>query len=410
MSKKSLSKNISNCRICYSKDIVDILDLGNQPTANQLIKNIKQKEKKFPLKLVLCKKCKTLQLSTTVSSKYLFSKYLWVTETSDVAKKYSEIFYKRIKKKFGKSKPNYVLEIASNDGTFLKTFKNNKINVLGVDPAKNISKIANKKGIKTISKFFDEKLATKIKYKYGKPEIIIARNVIPHVEEIHDVVKGISKIASKKSIVVIEFHYLKEIISGLQYDSIYHEHIFYYSIKSISNLFRKYNLFPHDIERSPISGGSLVLYFSKNKMNKTKSLNNLINIEKKSQINSVKKLLNFSRKCINHRNQLSNFINNKITQEIYGYGASARSSTLLNFSKINYSKIKFIIDKNKLKQNLYTPGSKIKIVNFNKKLIKKNSYIIVLAWNFYKEILKFLRKNKISCKIILPLPNKIKIL
>ena len=253
-------KNITRCRICGNSNLKSILDLNNQPTANQLTKKFSQKEITVPLKLIFCDKCKTTQLSSTVNSKYLFSKYVWVTGTSNVAKQYCEKFVKKTEKKFKGIKS--VLEIASNDGTLLKEYKKRGFNILGVDPAKNIAHKANQENIKTIPGFFNLNLSKKIKKNFGIPNLIIARNVIPHVEHIHSILKGIKNLIIKDGIVAIEFHYLYEIIKGLQYDSIYHEHLYYFSLKSISNLFKRYGLFEFDYDKSPISGGSIVLYFS----------------------------------------------------------------------------------------------------------------------------------------------------
>jgi 2-polyprenyl-3-methyl-5-hydroxy-6-metoxy-1,4-benzoquinol methylase len=401
---KKIHHNIICCRICGSKKIESVLDLGSQPTANQLTKKFNEKEQKIPLRLVFCKNCKTNQLSSTVESAYLFSKYIWVTKTSKVANDYSKIFYKRVIKKLSK-KINYVCEIASNDGTFLKEFQKNKIEVLGVDPAKNIAKEANKNGITTISGFFNKQLAQKILKERKPADLIIARNVIPHVEDIHGVIQGIEKLLSTSGSAVIEFHYLNEILKGLQYDSIYHEHIYYFSVLTISNLFKRYNLFAYHLEKSPISGGSLVIYFSKIKKKYSSELSRIVEIEKKNKVNSLKKIKDFSRKCIEHSKSLEQIIK-KTNGKVFGYGASARSSTLLNFCKIDHTKISFVFDKNPMKFGLYTPGSKIKIINFDKSKIKSKPIVVILAWNFSKEIIEDFSKKKIKAKFIIPLPKK----
>jgi len=398
-------KNIKKCRICDNSNLKSILDLNNQPTANQLTKNFTQKEITIPLKLIFCNKCKTTQLSSTVNSRYLFSKYVWVTGTSNVAKEYCEKFVKKTEKKFKEVKS--VLEIASNDGTLLKQYKKKGFKILGVDPAKNIAKKANQEKINTIPGFFDLNLSQQIKKNFGKPDLIIARNVIPHVEHIHSILKGIKNLITKKGVVAIEFHYLSEIIKGLQYDSIYHEHIYYFSLKSISNLFKEYGLFAFDFDKSPISGGSIVLYFSSKIKKKSLKLIKLEKIEKINKLNNFKTLKSFGKKCIKHRDNLSKLVNN-LSGKLYGYGASARSSTLLNFAKIDYRKVQFIMDKNKLKYGFYTPGTKIKIMKFGKSILPKNSNIIILAWNFKKEIINQFSKKK-NYKFIIPLPNKAKI-
>ena len=229
------SKSILNCRICNFK-LTKVLDLGKQPPANSLRSNKNKLIKPIKLELCRCNNCRTLQLSESVSKKYLFKNYVWVTGTAKTtqvfSKKFCELALKRLK-----TKSRYILEIASNDGTFLKPFKDKKFKIIGIDPAKNISKIANKNKIKTINEFFNEKSSKKIFKNYGYANLIFARNVIPHVSELNSVVKGISNLSSNKTTVAIEFHYAGEILKDSQYDSIYHEHIYYYSLITLVRLY-----------------------------------------------------------------------------------------------------------------------------------------------------------------------------
>lgn len=397
---------IKKCRVCFSPKLVDILDLGYQPPANNLHKNEK-KQKKFPLKLIICKKCKLAQLSISLSPKKLFNNYFWVTGTSNAAKEHAKIFYDHTSKFIKKN--NTILEIASNDGTFLKPFLIKKYNVVGVDPAKNISKLANKMGVKTIPHFFSNNLAKSIKKKYKNFSLIFARNVIPHVKNINSVVKGVSKLSDKDTVVAIEFHYAKFILKELQYDSIYHEHLFYFTIKTISQLFKKYNLYPFDVILSPISGGSLVLLFSKKKLKKTKELKNYVRQENAAKLNQIATWKKFSIKSKLHSNKFKNDIIKAFQKrgKLFGYGASARSSTLLNFCNLNQNYFEFIIDKNPLKHSFYTPGTNIKIVSIKDVKNKiKDKHMVLLAWNFKKEVVKFMNKNNFKNKIILPIKKK----
>jgi len=407
---------IKRCRICDNKKLYDILDLGDQPPSNSLRKSLDIDLPNIPLILQFCKNCKTAQLSATVNPKELFSHYFWVTNTSQTAKNYAEIFCKRVLKR-SKKKNISVIEIASNDGTFLRPFIKRKNHVLGIDPAVNICRDANKKGIRTICDFFSNKSALKIlKQQKNKADVVFARNVIPHVKNIKDVIKGIGNLVSEDGIVAIEFHYSKIIQDELHYDSIYHEHLFYFTIKTISNLFKRYNLYSYDVDNSPISGGSLVLYFSKSKKDISPSLQKIINIEQKLKINTYKSWMNFGIKSSLHAKKLIRTLETLkkkyLKTPIIGYGASARSSTLLNFSKINNVIISRIIDKNILKKDLYTPGSNIKIQYYDSFIrdLKKIKVILILAWNFKKEIIKDLKGRGFSGKFILPLPNKTKII
>ena len=403
-------QSIRNCRICKSSSLKKILDLKNQPSSNALRKNLKDKEYKIPLILLFCKKCHTAQLSATANPKYLFNHYVWVTETSKSAKEYSNLFFNRVIKKTIIN--SFIVEIASNDGTFLKPFKKTGRKVLGVDPAKNIAKIANQKGIRTMPEFFNYKCAKKIIKKNSKADIVFARNVIPHVKDLHSIVKGIGTILSNKGTAIIEFHYAKIIQDELHYDSIYHEHLFYFTIKTLTNLFKKYDLYAFDVDKSPISGGSLVLYFSRNKLKMKDKLKKLIRIENNKKINKLATWKRFANKSKQHSKKFNTIIKKlKASHKLIGYGASARSSTLLNFSGISNKLMDKIIDKNKLKKNKYTPGSGIKIIDYDEIIrnISKFSSVIILAWNFRKEIIEDLGKKGFKGNFLLPLPKQVKL-
>ena len=402
---------IQNCRLCNSKNLIDIFDLGKQPPANSLRSKVELSVPYFSLKLLYCNDCSVTQLDTTVDPKFLFDDYLWVTATSLEANNYSNIFCKEVLKKISKDKP-FVLEIASNDGTFLLPFKERKANILGVDPAKKIALEATNNGIPTINNFFNKELAHKIYKEKGRPDILIARNVIPHVKEINSIIEGISEIISNEGIAVIEFHYSKKIIEELHYDSIYHEHLFYFSLLTISNLFKKYGMFAFDLLISQISGGSLVLFFSKLKKEQSESLKKMISEEKKLKLNDLKTWNEFAIKSKKHSGDLKKIVEEySIKSKLIGYGASARSSTMLNYSQINSNHIEYIIDKNPLKKGLITPGTDIPIVTFTEGIKgAKNRNVLLLAWNFKSEIVTELRENGFTGDIIVPLPNEIIIL
>ncbi len=401
-------KLIKKCRVCGSKKIKSVLNLGNQPPANSLQK-IKKNQSTIPLNMLRCSSCYTLQLNATIKPSHLFSKYLWVTGTSEVIKRYRDFFVRKIKKNHSSNSRN-LLEIASNDGFFLKEFKKNKFNILGIDPAKNIAKIANAQNIPTIAKFFNLKISKIIKKKYFSFDIVVCRNVIPHVENIHSVVSGIANVLSKNGKAYIEFHYAENLNKNLHYDYIYHEHIFYFTLLTMTNLLKRHNLNAVDCFKSPISGGSLVLVVSKKKLKQSSKLKKLFAYEEKNKINKQIYWKYFSNKCILHKNLLKKKIDYLVSKKltVAGYGASARSSTLLNYCKINNRHLKFIADKNPMKNNLLTAGSGIVIKNPKKSIFKNIDYIFILAWNFKDEIIKYL-KNEIKFKgIIVTVLPKIK--
>lgn len=402
---------IKECRLCSSKDLQVVLDLGVQPPANSLRDKADELEQSAPLKLVRCGTCSTIQLSVTVDPSYLFSKYNWVTATSTTARKYSEVYCSEVLSRSKVDLP-FVVEIASNDGTFLGQFKKRGCQILGVDPAKNISEIANSSGITTLSKFFDSTVAKEIRAKNGSADIVMARNVIPHVKEIHSIVEGMSLLMGDKSIAVVEFHYAGIIAKELHYDSIYHEHLFYFSIESLTNVFAKYGLAPFDAFLSPISGGSLAMFFSKGRRDFSASLAELIKEESGLGLNKMGVWSEFGLASKKHANELKKVVSDcSIKGKLIGYGASARSSTMLNYAGISSNEIDCIIDNNPLKQGLFTPGSNIPIVSYAEGMSRLSEKdLLLLAWNFEEEIVADLRSNGFKGSIIVPLPNSIRIL
>ena len=399
-------ETIKNCRICSSKNIKEVLDLGDQPPANSLYKD-NNVPPSVPLRLMYCQNCSTVQLGEDVDPEYLFSQYLWVTGTSNTAIEYSHEFAKKALSQLNKDiiKP-YVVEIASNDGTFLKRFIENGCKVLGVDPARNIAELAIKNGVPTNANFFTVEFAKKLVNKDGKVDSVIARNVIPHVKEIHSVIKGISALLKDEGVGIIEFHDAGLILEELHYDYIYHEHLFYFTLKTITGLIKKHCMHVYDIMESPISGGSWVVYFSKMERTKSKALIAIEQQEVKRELNSYHRWVTFSEQVRSHAEKLKKLViqsNGKIP----AYGASARSSTLLNFCGISSEHISVVIDKNPLKNGLITAGSNIPIISFKDgvKDVKYEKKMLLLAWNFQDEIIHELRASGYKGKFIIPLPG-----
>lgn len=407
-----LYNSIKKCRICGDDRITTVFNLGEQPPANSLRSLLREKLPKIPLTICHCERCATVQLTDTVRPDYLFSHYVWVTGTSAMVKGYRMAFYRKSIEYF-KKRRLFVMEIASNDGTFLEPYKNNGHRVLGIDPAKNIARIANDRGIPTIAEFFGKDIARGIVSKYGTADFVFARNVLPHVAGIDDVISGMRYCLDGKGVGAAEFHYAKVILDGLHYDSIYHEHLCYFSIRSFSFLLKKHGLHVFDVMESPINGGNIVLYFSKNKRTVSRTLKKMIENEEKSGLNSLKAWEKFSIRCRDHKAKLISMIRAEMKRglAVVGYGASARSSTLLNFCGINRKHLLCIADMNPLKHNKYTAGTDIPILHPDAVFLKNPGLVLLLAWNFEYEILSLMRdKYGFRGKVIIPLPGKPRII
>jgi len=399
-------KKINKCRVSGSDILFPILDLGEQPLANSLKKTKNEVESKFPLSISFCPKSFLVQLNETIDKNILFNNYIWLTGTSTTANIYADVFSKKVIDNLKIEKDNFIVEIASNDGTFLKSFINKGYkNILGIDPASNLAALANKNGVKTLPEFMNSTSAKSIVSNYDKAKVVIARNVIPHVSDILDVIQGINILLKDDGYGVIEFHNAKTIVEELHYDSIYHEHLFYFSIKSITLLLNSFQLMPFDISFSPISGGSCVIYFSKKKMSKSYELEKAINNEEEAKINDFSTWQIFADRVIEHRFKTKEFFNEFKDKKIIGFGSSARSQTYLNYCKVDADNIESIIDNNSLKHDYFTPGTSIPIISFNKGINSNPDIIFILAWNFKDEIIQECKKQGFKGEFYIPFPN-----
>jgi nucleoside-diphosphate-sugar epimerase/quercetin dioxygenase-like cupin family protein len=376
-----------DCRCCGSKNLKRILSLGFQPLANNLIKNKKSKFDTYPLELNFCLDCYNVQLSVSVNPKKMFSNYYYLSSTSKSFRSHFEQASKKYFKEFKLNKQSQIIDIGSNDGVGLLPFKELGIkNLLGIEPAKNLCKISNKKGIKTLNDFLNYKSLKRIKH---KADLILASNVFAHSDDLKEMGECILKLLSKNGTAIIEVQYLLKTLKDLTFDNIYHEHYNYWSLTSIKNFFDNLGGKIYKAEEINTHGGSLRIYVCKNLNKKVdKSVSKLLRIEENYGIKKFSTYKIFANKILKiKKNVLNNLkiLKNK-SNSVIGYGAPAKATTALNFFGIS-EEIDFIVEDNKLKHNKYVPGVNIPIYSKNK--IKNNkSPILVLAWNFYSEIKK----------------------
>ena len=403
----AISKTVTSCRLCKSTELDAILDLGEQPPANSLRVDIEEKLISVPLVLCRCRQCTTVQLTESVATDHLFRNYVWVTGTSQTAKDFSRTFCDQIERRHS-DKSLFVVEVASNDGTFLQRFREDGHRVLGVDPAKNLAALAERAGIPTLPEFFGLAVARDVVDENGHADVVIARNVIPHVPDPNDVVSGIAYCLKDDGVGAIEFHWSDKILSELQYDSIYHEHFFYHTLRSMEELLLRHSLTPFDVSESPISGGALVVYFSKAPRPARIALLEKRAFEIERGLTSLAAWQSFATRSLEHRGLFKDMVEAEVAagKRLIGYGASARSSTLLNFSGINRRHLRCIADQSPMKHDRYTPGTGVLVVSPERALAELPDTVVILGWNFRDEILKRLREMKFAGDVIVPLPNE----
>ena len=375
-----------DCRSCGSKNLRRVVSLGYQPLANNLLNKKDEKCELYPLEVNYCSKCHNCQLSVAVDPKKMFSNYLYTSSTS---KSFQDHFIKAAKKYIRdfklSRKHSYIIDIGSNDGVALKPFKDlGYKKIVGIEPAKNLAKIANKNKIKTINTFLDKKNLGKIK---KNADLILASNVFAHSDKLKEMAECMFKLLSKNGVIIIEIQYLLNTLKDLTFDNIYHEHYNYWSLTSLINFFNQFNAKIFRAEKIDTHGGSLRIYISKkNKIKIENSVKNLTKEEEKFGIKKFETYQNFGKKVYEIRKNVVKNIKKlkKENNKIIGYGSPAKATTALNFFGIS-NEIDFIVEDNKLKHGKFIPGVKIPIKN-KSKIKDKNNTVIVLAWNFFKEI------------------------
>ena len=402
---KPIFETIHSCRACGYDCLVDILDLGRQPLANSLVKHQNDPPQKFPLSTAFCPRCSLFQLKETIPKEILFDHYVWVTGTAKGTLEYAGLFAQRVIQRAKLKKGNLVLEIASNDGTVLKQFIAQEMDVLGIEPAKNITDIALKQGVRTEATYWDVDVAKGVINRYGHPEVVIARNVIPHVSELHNVIEGIALALSDNGTGVIEFHSGEVIADMLHYDSIYHEHLCYFTVHSLTQLLERYGLYSWGADVSPISGGSIVLYFSKAKITPEPEYLALLQREKESGVNNCETWERFGREAKVHREKTLSILKELSNKKMVGFGASARSATFMNFCGIDHKYLQAVIDNNPIKQGYMTPAGDVPIVSIEPGMALKPEIIFILAWNFKDEVIEQCKKHGFKGEYILPFPH-----
>ncbi len=399
-------RSITECRVCRSKSLEELIFMGNQALANSLKEKESIRDLVFPLTLIHCDDCGLVQIRETVKKEILFDHYVWVTQTSFAAKSFALEFCKMIETKYHLQSGDLIAEVASNDGTFLNEFQKKGYEIIGIDPAKNVASLASSHGVRTLNRYWNLDTAQMVKQEYGPVSVLIARNVIAHVEELHDVILGMKESLKDDGVGAIEFHYAGAILDGLQYDSIYHEHLCYFSLRSFERLLRTFALLPFDVEKSPISGGARIVFFSKGDRQPTQSYLEATQLEDSSQINSRQRWKEFAGKCVEHRRLTHEIFEKQKGKKVVGFGASARSSTFLNFCGLSSHQFIAIADNNPLKHGKYTAGSSIPILPVKEVLALKPDTVFILAWNFRDEIMDECRAQGFEQGFIVPFPDK----
>lgn len=399
------------CRSCGSTDAAHILDLGQQPLANNLLTptDLAKKEPKFPLRLAVCKSCWMLQITDLVPPVELFSEYLYFSSFSDLMLRHSREACDGYMKEFGLNGLSLVVEVASNDGYLLQNFVKAKVPCLGIEPAANIAKIAREKGIETLVEFFGKKIASDLAAQNRQADLILGNNVFAHAPDTNDFVAGLKTLLKPKGRIALEFPYGADFIEHTEFDTIYHEHVFYFTLTALKPLFERHGLTIFRVQRLPIHGGSLRLFAGHTGAHAVeKSATDLLAEETRKGVNALAYYEGFANQVLNLKDSLVALLAKlkKENKSIAAYGASAKGSTLLNYYGVGAATLDFVADRSTYKQGRLTPGTHIPIVPPEELLKRKPDYTLLLTWNFADEILAQQKVYRdAGGKFIVPIPK-----
>lgn len=379
------------CRSCDSTHMSVFLDLGNTPLADRMPTEaqLEEPEPYFPLEVAFCEDCTLVQILETVDPELLFcDNYPYFSSFSDTLLEHSHANVVELAKMRELDASSLVVELASNDGYLLQYYRQAGIPVLGIDPAEGPAKKAIQKGIPTEINFFSPDLAERLAADGKRADVIHANNVLAHVADTNGFVAGIARLLKENGIAVIEHPYVRDLIEHNEFDTIYHEHLCYFSVMALDKLFRRHGLYLQDIRRLPIHGGSLRLYVGKDD-NASANVTDLLESERAVGMDQIDYYRSFADRVNRVCDELRGLLERLKAKDahIAAYGAAAKGSTLINVARIGRDLVDFVVDRNVHKQGLYMPGQRLPILAPEELLSRMPDYTLLLPWNFADEIL-----------------------
>lgn len=383
-----------HCRFCKTELTEVFIDLINSPASNSFLtaEELNEPETFYPLKVYTCSKCFLVQVDEYKKSDAIFdSNYVYFSSFSTSWLQHAKAYTDKMTERFGFNSQSLVIEIASNDGYLLQYFKQKSIPVLGIEPTANTAEAAKEKGVDSVVDFFGTTLATKLFSEGVKPDLLLGNNVLAHVPDIVDFVKGMKIILKENGVITMEFPHLMQLIDNNQFDTIYHEHFSYLSFYTVKQIFESQDLEMFDVEELPTHGGSLRIY-AKHKADETKAISdnvaNLLTKEIEAGLANLSYYRNFQDKALKVKLDITDFLiqQKRAGKKVAAYGAAAKGNTMLNYCGIKNDLIEFVVDANPHKQNKFLPASHIPVVNEQFLKDAKPDFVIIFPWNLKTEI------------------------
>jgi SAM-dependent methyltransferase len=399
------------CRSCGSTRSLPVIDLGLQPLANNLLRpeDLGKPEPRFPLAVFVCSDCWLMQITDTVPPVDLFSDYIYFSSFSDAMLRHAKAAVQKhiAEKKLGKD--SFVIEIASNDGYLLKNFVDAGVPCLGFEPAANIAEVAQKNGVETHCEFFGQKTASALRDQKGRADLILGNNVFAHAPDTNDFVAGVAELLKPDGWVVFEFPYGVEMIAKVEFDTIYHEHVYFFTLTPLVSLFARHGMDVFHVERLPIHGGSLRFYACKKGAEPIRAtVTETLDAEARLGVTGAAYYERFSEQAAKVKADMITFLAEQkaVGKRVAAYGASAKGSTLLNYIGEAAGSLEFIADRSTYKQGRLSPGLHIPVVPADELAARAPDYAVLLVWNFAEEVMAQQQDFRAKGgRFVIPLPK-----